>query len=542
MSVDPKRVQAVFLAVLEADDPAGQAAVVERECASDPELQRRVEALLQAHRDPASILDRPVVAPFTAPGAPATAGQWPSSPDLEVPTMATADVDSFTDHDGPKGVEDRSRLGFLEPPTKPGALGRIGHYEVLQVLGQGGFGIVLQAFDEVLQRVVAVKVLAPEIATTSPARKRFLREARASAAVRHENVVQIYAVEDHPLPYLVMELIPGETLQQLLDRTGPLDVPEILHIGRQIGAGLAAAHETGLIHRDVKPGNILIEGGPERRAKLTDFGLARATDDASLSQSGLVAGTPLYMAPEQARGETLDHRSDLFSLGSVLYVMCTGHPPFRASGALAVLRRVCEDRPRPIREIIPETPSWLCDLIARLHAKDPAERFQSAREVVDLLERYQTQLAIQGKVVPDPVRPAGPKRPRGRLLALAVAVVLFGVLAFALFRWFPPGSGASSNESPKPESWRPRPPPTAEELARVASPFDALDRKDLPREATSRMFGGADRAPPELVALLDGSPARLLRPGGRAGSPRTARASGSPSRARPRWCCSTPAP
>jgi serine/threonine protein kinase len=125
--------------------------------------------------------------------------------------------------------------------------------------------------------VVAVKVLAPQMAATSPARKRFLREARSSAAIRHENVVQVYA------PYLVMEFIPGETLQQLLDRTGPLDVPEVLCIGGQIAEGLAAAHGTGLVRRDVKPGNVLIEGGLPRRVKLTDFGLARAADDASLS-------------------------------------------------------------------------------------------------------------------------------------------------------------------------------------------------------------------------------------------------------------------
>ena len=158
-------------------------------------------------------------------------------------------------------------LGFLQPSTRPDSLGRIGHYEVLQVLGKGGFGIVFRAFDETLQRVVAIKVLAPQIAATSPARKRFLREARSSAQVRHENVVQVYAVEEQPLPYLVMEFIPGETLQQRLDRTGPLEVAEVLRIGRQIAEGLAAAHASGLIHRDIKPGNILIEAGRNRRRR-----------------------------------------------------------------------------------------------------------------------------------------------------------------------------------------------------------------------------------------------------------------------------------
>ena len=224
-----------------------------------------------------------------------------------------------------------------------------------------------------------------------------MREARSSAQVRHENVVQVYEVGEQPLPYIAMEFIPGETLQQRLDRTGPLDVAEVVRIGRQIAEGLAAAHATDLIHRDIKPGNILLEGG-QHRVKITDFGLARAADDASMSQSGIIAGTPMFMAPEQAKGETLDQRADLFSLGSVLYAMAAGRPPFRANGTLAVLKRVAEDTPRPIREIIPETPQWLCDIIAKLHAKNPDDRFQSAREVADVLADCEAQLKANSKL------------------------------------------------------------------------------------------------------------------------------------------------
>jgi eukaryotic-like serine/threonine-protein kinase len=198
------------------------------------------------------------------------------------------------------GAEESLSLDFLAPATRPDALGRLGHYDVLEVLGRGGFGIVLRAFDDILQRVVAIKVLSPELAATSPARKGFLREARAGAQVRHENVVQIYAIEEQPLPHLVMEFVPGETLQQRLDRTGPFEVKEIVAVGRQIADGLAAAHAAGLIHRDVKLANVLLEEGPRLRVKLTDFGLARAADDASVSHSGVIAGTPLYMSPEQA--------------------------------------------------------------------------------------------------------------------------------------------------------------------------------------------------------------------------------------------------
>jgi formylglycine-generating enzyme required for sulfatase activity len=194
-----------------------------------------------------------------------------------------------------------------------------------------------------------------------------------------------------------MEFIPGETLKQRLDRVGPLDVPEVLRIGRQIAEGLAAAHATDLIHRDIKPGNVLLEGG-QHKVKITDFGLARTADDASISQSGIIAGTPMYMAPEQAQGQTLDQRADLFSLGSVLYQMVAGRPPFRASTTVAVLKRVAEDQPRAIREIIPETPQWLCDIIAKLHAKNPDDRYQSAREVADVLADCEAQLKANARL------------------------------------------------------------------------------------------------------------------------------------------------
>ena len=338
----------MFLALLDLSDPAARAAFLDGACAGDAALRGRVESLLRSHEGAGSFLGEPAVAPLP-PGADPTQG-----------------VDGEAIPFDPAGM---GALNFLAPSRRPDSLGRLGHYEVLEVLGRGGFGIVFRAFDEVLHRVVAVKVLTPQLALTSPARKRFLREARASARVRHENVVQVYAVEESPLPHLVMEYVPGETLQQRLDRAGPLDLPEAVQVGAQIAEGLAAAHATGLVHRDVKPANVLLEPGSAPRVKITDFGLARAADDASLTQSGLVAGTPMFMAPEQARGERVDHRADLFSLGSVLYTVCTGRPPFRANGTLAVLRRVAEDTPRPIPEVIPEVPRWLCDVIDRLHAE-----------------------------------------------------------------------------------------------------------------------------------------------------------------------------
>lgn len=304
---------------------------------------------------------------------------------------------------------------FTESADNPVAhpFEEVGHYRVLEVLGQGGFGTVVKAYDRKLLRVVALKTMMNDLAATSPARKRFLREARAGAAVRHENVVCIYAVEETPVPYLVMEYVPGLSLQKHLDDQGPLAVTEVLRIGARIARGLAAAHATGLIHRDVKPANVMLLPGETPTVKLTDFGLARAVDDAALTQSGMVSGTPMYMAPEQARGESPDHRSDLFSLGSVLYVMVTGRPPFRANSSLAVMARVAEAAPRPIREIIPETPSWLCDIIAKLHAREPEDRYACAEEVAKVLERSLAawQLGVLD-INPLPSRPNVPVVPK----------------------------------------------------------------------------------------------------------------------------------
>jgi serine/threonine-protein kinase len=283
-------------------------------------------------------------------------------------------------------------LDFLKPSDQPGMLGRLGHYDVIEVVGRGGFGVVLKAFDTSLRRVVAIKVLAGHLATSVTGRRRFVREARAAAAVIHDHVVAIHSVEDsHEPPYFVMQFIEGKTLQERIDAAGPLTTQEILRIGMQTAAGLAAAHAQGLVHRDIKPANILLENGVER-VKITDFGLARAADDASVTQSGVVAGTPQFMSPEQAAGESVDARADLFSLGSVMYAMCTGRPPFRATTAVAVLRRVCDETPRPIREINPDIADWLEAIIAKLHAKNPADRLQSATEVRDLLGQHLAHL------------------------------------------------------------------------------------------------------------------------------------------------------
>jgi serine/threonine protein kinase/Leucine-rich repeat (LRR) protein len=359
MPPETDKIKAIFLAALEQGSLAERTDYLAEACGQDAPLRQSVEALLQAHNQTDHLLDRPAAEHLAEEG------------------------------DG-GGLDDPR--DFLAPSQKPGSLGRLGHYEVLETAGQGGMGVVFRAFDEKLQRIVAIKALAPQLAASSAGRRRFVREARAAAAVTHEHVIPIYAVEEAgPIPYLVMQFVKGQSLQEKLERAGPLSLKETLRIGLHIAEGLAAAHRQGLVHRDIKPANILLENSVER-VKITDFGLARASDDASLTQSGVMAGTPAYMSPEQAQGGPVDHRSDLFSLGSVLYAMCTGQPPFNAASTYSILKRVCEETPRPVRETNPEAPPWLDALLARLHAKAPADRFTSAQEVADLLAERLAEL------------------------------------------------------------------------------------------------------------------------------------------------------
>jgi serine/threonine protein kinase len=276
----------IFEGAIEFRSPADRRAFLDKACGGDVALRSSVEALLAAHDAASQFLNVPAVEQLqggSEKGLDRTLDHSVAKPNDEM------DIDDGTD--GPD-------LSFLQPANKPGSIGSLGHYEILQILGQGAFGVVFRAFDEKLHRQVAVKAMNPQLAATSPPRKRFLREARSVAAIKHENIVQIYSVEEQPLPYLVMEFVQGQTLQQKLDGNGPLDVPEILHLGRQMAAGLAAAHALNMIHRDVKPGNILLEQGAEQKVKITDFGLARAADDASITRTGVIAGTPMYMSPE----------------------------------------------------------------------------------------------------------------------------------------------------------------------------------------------------------------------------------------------------
>jgi serine/threonine protein kinase len=277
---------------------------------------------------------------------------------------------------------------FLASPKEADELGRLGPYRVLKVLGTGAMGVVFQAEDPHLKRLVALKVMRPSLAASAEFHRRFLREARLAAAIDHEHIVTVYqAGEDRGVPFLAMKLLQGQTLEDRLKRAGGrLPLPEALRIGREIAEGLAAAHAHGLVHRDVKPANVWLEAG-RGRVKIVDFGLARgAGPDAQFTQAGAVIGTPAYMAPEQAGSADVDSRCDLFSLGAVLYRAATGELPFGGRDTLSVLHALATKTPTPPHRLNPDLPRAFSGLVMRLLSKDPADRPQTAREVVEEIE------------------------------------------------------------------------------------------------------------------------------------------------------------
>lgn len=302
--------------------------------------------------------------------------------------------------------------GVLARSTGAHCAAEMGPYKILGTLGRGGMGIVLRAHDESLDRTVAVKFLRPELADEAECRRRFTREAKAAAGLKHDNIVEIHAVgESSGVPYIVMEHVNGPSLAGLIQERGPLPSEIVRAVFRGLLAGLAAAHQTGLIHRDVKSSNILLEGGTRdvdcgaelqegdpsslcrsvaslpSAIKLADFGLARMlTAQTRLTLGDSILGTPEYMSPEQARGdEEIDHRSDLYSAGVVLYEMLTGRVPFKAETPTATLRKIIDDDPPDPRKLYKSVDSVLASLALRLMAKRPEERFASAEDVVEAL-------------------------------------------------------------------------------------------------------------------------------------------------------------
>ena len=379
-----------------------------KSCGDNESLLRRVEKLLAATEMGSGLLDRDFKSVFFELSDSGLSKQG-------IASSTVAEVVSLFDSPG----EDEDILG------------RVAHYEVRTLIGRGAFGIVFKAFDEKLARLVAVKVLSPALARIPEYRERFLKEARAVASIQHDHVVRIHAVEESPFPFIVMELIDGETLQSHIHEKGPLPAKEITELSIQVVQGLAAAHKQGLVHLDVKPSNILLERVSDgTRAKLTDFGLALYIDDAGQVVPEAVLGTPAYMSPEQAKGEKIDQRADLFSFGSVVFAMCSGQAAFSGDQTLSIIRGVVETERAKLPDGV-RIPKGFSRIINRLHSTLPEDRYRSANEVLDDLQRLRKN--------------SGSRSATWKYAALAT--VLAGALCFAGFHLLRPAIETSTEKS-----------------------------------------------------------------------------------------------
>lgn len=380
------------------------------------------------------------------------------------------------------------RWGFLAPPQEAGELGRLGSYRVLKLLGQGGMGMVFQAEDVDLRRLAALKVMRPDVAVKDQARARFLREARAAATLKDDHVVTIYQVgEERGVPFLAMEFLSGKSLEEWLRPDRRASIPETLAIAKQIAKGLAAAHAAGLIHRDIKPANLWLEA-PQGRVKILDFGLARLTagELTALTLDGAMLGTPAFMAPEQAGGEIVDPRCDLFSLGCVMYRMVTGRLPFQGHTVYAVLAAVALETPSAVRALNPQVPPRLDQLINRLLAKSPDVRPASAQAVRDELQQIEREL----KLPPGPtLAETGAAAAKTKSLPwmvrrrswIAGFIGLVVLAAAGLFRTFGlPGKKELMTTAPDEPSAATKPEASS---AAHATPVDLVPRIEVKRDA-----------------------------------------------------------
>lgn len=313
----------------------------------------------------------------------------------------------------------------------------ISHYEILEKLGEGGMGVVYKAFDTKLDRHVAIKFLPPHLKTDEQAKKRFVHEAKAASALNHANIAVVHDINETPegQMFIVMAYYEGQTLK---DRTtsGAFNIDEAVAIVSQIASGLSAAHERGILHRDVKPANVLL--GTDGQAKLADFGLAKLTGQTKVTKTGTTVGTVAYMSPEQASGGDIDHRSDVFSLGVVLYELITGSLPFRGDHEAAVLYGIMNSEPEPLTHYRSDVPNGLQYIVKTALQKNKDARYPSAADMSADLARLGTGDSKVGYTK------SRPKRTRSGILAISVSlIVLTSVLLFYL-RYLSPRSGTGS--------------------------------------------------------------------------------------------------
>jgi eukaryotic-like serine/threonine-protein kinase len=382
-----------------------------------------------------------------APQAPQTSPAPPPPPiDRERQVSGNFDAGARSAAEAPDVLGSPGSSAFERRPTG-GMTGRvISHYRILGPLGGGGMGVVYKAQDLSLERVVALKFLPPELSRDPDAKTRFLQEARAASTLDHPNICTIHEVgeTDEGQLYLAMACYDGETLKQRLQR-GALPIDEALETAQQIARGLVKAHRSGIVHRDIKPANLMITA--DEIVKILDFGIAKLAGAAGLTRIGSSLGTPGYMSPEQARGEEVDHRTDVWSLGAVLYEMVAGRRPFRGDHDQAVLYALFNQEPDPVEQLRPDAPPELVRIIGRMLSKDPDRRYLTAAEALaDLRALYGpvtgtgTRTGMTGGLtgttsVPALPAPTSPPRRRWWRAALLAVVVLGAALtAYVLLR------------------------------------------------------------------------------------------------------------
>jgi len=430
MPLDPQRVQAVFLSAVECHEPAARAAVLDRECATDVELRRRVEALLSGYDQPESLLDQPIVGPAGQLAMPRTE---PKDSGREN-TGAESPIGASEGSNPTIGVlpdADSRSDGDITVVTTNRAVPAIAGYQILGELGRGGMGVVYRARQVLLNRPCVLKMILAGAHAGVEATVRFLAEAEAVARLQHPNIVQIHHIgEADGLPFFELEYVPGGSLDRRLNGA-PWPARRAAELIESVARGVAEAHRMGIVHRDLKPGNVILaaDGTP----KITDFGLAKSlASDSGLTRTDSIMGSPSYMSPEQAEGKTKEvgPLADVYALGAILYELLTGGPPFRGTTALEILEQVKNAEPVPPSRLVPGLPRDVETIALKCLQKEPEKRYDSATAVAEDLRRFLGGEPIVARPVPFWER--GIKWARRRPAIATLVVVVHALLASLL--------------------------------------------------------------------------------------------------------------
>jgi serine/threonine protein kinase len=393
----------------------------------------------------------------------------------------------------------------------------ISHYRIEKRLGGGGMGVVYRAQDLRLDRFVALKFLPPATDDDDERIKRLIVEARAASALDHPNICTIHQIDrtDDGHWFIVMAYYNGETLKKRIER-GPMAIPEVLDFGSQIMSGLVKAHKEGIVHRDLKPANLMVTN--ENVVKIVDFGLAQLREQTKLTAPGTRLGTPAYMSPEQAQGQALDHRTDIWSLGIVLYEMLAGRAPFKGEYELAVIYSIVNEEPPPLEQLRPDASSSLLKLVKKALSKDPEDRYQQVEEVLRELERIKAGQAAHVREAPIPAPAERRGRPRYLYAAIVAAAAVVLAVLVALTMWTRQRSD-SRGESPRvasvPQPSAPQPsasqPPAAEPVVPEPAAPEPAPQSAPPERSTPAAKGVPEpaRATKKAAAATSEKTAKL---------------------------------